>query len=85
MVLDVGRLDAGWRTDHGLNRLVQSATEAPPGAVVVLTVAPGQLPPFGALAYLRRHGDHLGSVRVESSCPRTVSEWVAALNREDHC
>lgn len=67
---------------HAAERLVQAATDAPPGSTVVLQVAPRQHPPIHGIAWLREHGQHLGQVVVECSCPDTIRRWLQVLRGE---
>jgi hypothetical protein len=64
---------------HTAARDLQWATEAPAGADVILIVAPGQHPPWAALAYLIDHGQHLASITIHGSDPETVAGWVQQL------
>lgn len=73
---DDGRL---FGETHTVERLIQEAVYAPPGADIVLVVRRGQIPPFHGINYLRDHGQHLGSVTVECTDPDTISRWVAQL------
>ena len=65
--------------DHKVDRLVQQAAEAPPGADVVFLVRPRQLTPYWSIVYLREHGAHLGPITVRCSDHATIEVWVAAL------
>lgn len=69
--------------DHQAMRLVQDATYAPAGADVVLKVAPRQFPPVHGVAWLREHGQHLGTVTVQCSCPDTIRRWLDAVRGGD--
>jgi len=62
--------------DHEYDRAVTDLTYAPAGAAVVLVVSPRAYLPT---AYLREHGQHLGSITVECSDPDTIARWVDAL------
>ena len=65
--------------DHEYDRAVTDLTYVPAGAAVVVVVSPRAYLPAGGVAYLREHGQHLGSITVECSDPDTIAHWVEAL------
>ncbi|MFX0539554.1 hypothetical protein ACQBAT_07765 [Ornithinimicrobium sp. Y1847] len=71
-----------WTDTHAIERLIQEATYAPPGADIIFVVRRGQLAPLHGIAWLREHGQHLGSVTVECTDPDTITRWVAQLRPE---
>lgn len=82
--LDLAALDDGrmFSNTHAVERLIQEAAYAPVGADVVLVVKKRQYAPAQALDFLRREGQHLGSVTVECTDPDTITRWVAQLRPE---
>ena len=56
---------------------------APPGAEVVIEVAPQQIAPRWAVTYLAAEARHLGTIRVECCDPETVRCWVNVLRGGD--
>ena len=81
LALDLTGLIPG-RDDHRLMRAVQSITEAPASAAVVITVSPRQNPPRDAIWFVRQHGRHLDTITVESESPAAVRAWIDALSGE---
>lgn len=79
--LDLASLDVGstFGDTHAVERLIQEAAYAPPGADIVFVVKRRQYAPQWALDYLRSEGQHLGSITVECSDPDTITRWVAQL------
>lgn len=69
--------------DHVVGRRIQSAAYAPIGADVTFIVSAKQFVPMDHIAYLRQHGAHLKTVRVQSDCPETISTWWSALRGEE--
>lgn len=64
--------------DHARLRAVQSITDAPRGAHVILRVPAYAPVPAAALPWIADHGKHLGGIVVHSPHPVTVSAWVDA-------
>lgn len=74
-----GRLTVDLRhADQASDRKLQSVVAAPPGTVVVLTVAARQPVPL-AIETVREAGGHLGLIDVD--CPHTPTRllWLDAL------
>lgn len=79
-----GRLTVDLRhADQASDRKLQSVVAAPPGTVVVLTVAARQPVPL-AIETLRERGAHLGLIDVD--CPHTLTRllWLDALENGVH-
>ena len=81
--LDVRRANTG--DPHRLDRLVQSAAEAPAGATVIIEVGRGQHPPGMAIHWLRDNATHLGRLVIEAEDTATASRWVQALRDRGGC
>lgn len=80
VTVDLAALDPdGWTNPHAVDRPIQEVTYAPPGADVVFIVRRGQHPPLHGIAWLKEHGQHLGSVTVQSADPDTIRRWIDAL------
>lgn len=79
--IDLAVLDEGrWGDDRPVQRALQEATWAPPGAEVVFKVKRRQFPPPSGMEWLKSHGQHLGSVTFDCDDPDTIRDWIDRLN-----
>lgn len=80
VALDLRPHDTSYSEDgHELTHKLKCLTYAPAGVDVMIHISPRQFADFQGLNYLRREGQHLGSVTFHCEDAETVADWVKAL------